>query len=108
MGDGVPTAWVGLLDRSGEHQHVSLTALHAETEPTSTLEGLRTTYTDEASGVITCRNHGRLEAIGEFQNLTNVTDHSEGDTTLALHVLARHVAVPYGEHVLVLWPATGG
>ncbi len=108
-GDGVQTAWIGLLDRSGEHQHVSLTVLHAQTEPTSTLEGLRAAYTDEASGVITCqRRHGSLQAIGEFRHFTDVTDQAAGDTTFALHVFARNVAGSAEEHVLVLWPATGG
>jgi hypothetical protein len=107
-GDGVPTAWIGLLDRSDDFQQVSLTVFHAKTEPTSTLESLRAAYTDEASGVITCRRNGRLEAIGEFRHFTNVTDRADGDVTLTLHVFARNVAGSPEEHVLVLWPATGG
>src|SRR5262249_4051088 len=46
-GDSAQTAWVGLLDRTGEYQHVSLTVLHAKSEPTSTLESLRAAYTNE-------------------------------------------------------------
>jgi hypothetical protein len=106
-GDGVQTAWIGLLDRTGEYQQVSLTVFHAKTEPTSTLESLRAAYTHEASGVIRCRRHGGLEAIGEFQHLTTVTGRVDTDTTFALHVFARTVAGPPEEHVLVLWPATG-
>ena len=108
QGDGVQTAWIGLLDRSGEYQQVSLTVLQAKTEPTSTLESLRAAYTDEASRVITCQRHGRLRAIGEFRHLTNVTeDPTGGDTPLALHVFARSAAGSPEEHVLVPWPATG-
>ncbi len=107
-GDGVQTAWIGLLDRRGELQQVSLTVLHAKAEPTSTLESLRAAYTDEASGVITCRRHGMLEAIGEFRHLTNVTDRIDADTTFTLHVFARRAAGSPEEHMLVLCPATGG
>jgi hypothetical protein len=107
-GDGVQTAWIGLLDRSGEYQRVSLTVLHSQAEPTSTLESLRAAYTDEASGVLSCKNHGRLEAIGEFRHFTKVSDHAGGDVTLSLHVFARNVPGSPEEHVLVLWPATGG
>ena len=106
-GDGVQTAWIGLLDRSDEYQHVSLTVLHAETEPSSTLKSLRAAYTHEASGVIACRRHHDLEAIGEFRHRTNVTEHAADDTTLVLHVFARRLAWPE-EHVLVLWPPTTG
>jgi hypothetical protein len=108
QGGGVQTAWIGLLDRSGEYQQVSLTVLHAKTEPTSTLESLRAAYTNEASGVIACQRNRSLQAIGESRHLTNVTDRVEGDTTLALHVFARNVAGSPEEHVLLLWPATGG
>jgi hypothetical protein len=102
-GDSAQTAWVGLLDRTGEYQHVSLTVLHAKTEPTSTLESLRAAYTNEASAVITCRRNGSLDAIGEFRHRTKVTDRAEADTTFSLHVFARHVGYPE-EHVLLLWP----
>jgi hypothetical protein len=108
-GDGAQTAWIGLLDRSGESQHVSLTVLHAKTEPTSTLESLRAAYTDEASGVIRRRHHDHLIAIGTDRHLTRVTDPfdtEDADAALALHVFARRVTWPE-EHVLVLWPATG-
>jgi hypothetical protein len=81
--------------------------LHAKTEPTSTLQNLRAAYTHEASGVIRCQRHGSLEAIGEFRHRTDVADRAADDTTLVLHVFARSVAGPE-EHVLVLWPATGG
>jgi hypothetical protein len=104
-GDGVQTAWIALLDRDGEHQHVSLTMLHAKSEPTSTLESLRAAYPDEASGVIACRRHDNLLAIGAFQHLTDVTERTDDDVTLALHVFARRVAGPE-EHVLVLWPTS--
>jgi hypothetical protein len=109
-GDGVQTAWIGLLDRSGEDQRVSLTVLHAKTEPTSTLESLRAAYTDEASGVIRGRHRDNLMAIGRSRHLTNVTDRKhavDADGMLALHVFARRVTWPE-EHVLVLWPTTGG
>jgi hypothetical protein len=104
-GDGVQTAWIGLLDRRDEYQHVSLTVLHAETDPSSTLQSLRAAYTHEASGVVACRRHHNLEAIGEFRHRTNVTEHAGDDTTLVLHVFARRLAWPE-EHVLVLWPRT--
>lgn len=104
-GDGVQTAWIGLLERSDEYQQVSLTVLHAPTEPTSTLESLRAAYTDEASGVLRGNNHDGLQAIGEFRHFTKVGDHAVGDVTLALHVFARKIPGSPEEHVLVLWPA---
>jgi hypothetical protein len=45
---------------------------------------------------------------GGSRHFISVTDRA-GETTLALHVFARMVAgFPAEEHVLVLWPATGG
>ena len=103
-GDGVQTAWIGLLDRSSDHQQVSLTVMHAKTEPTSTLESLRAAYTHEASGVITKRENDRLEAISD-RHFTPLTDFADrAPATLTLHVFAR-VASWREEHVLVLWPA---
>lgn len=104
-GDGVQTAWIGLLDRSSDPQQVSLTVLHAKTEPTSTLESLRAAYTHEASGVISKRENNRLEAImdGHFAPVTDLTDRAPA--TLTLHVFAR-MSLGREEHVLVLWPAS--
>ncbi len=103
-GDGVQTAWIGLLDRTSDHQQVSLTVLHAKTEPTSTLESLRAAYTHKASGVITKRENDRLEAISD-RHFTPLTDFAgRAPATLTLHVFAR-VASGREEHVLVLLPA---